>query len=184
MQVDTRGAGRKPGASFTYGSVSLSFETRVGSTGGRATNAWCLVIHAEASLSTLTLRGPGRRPGASSYTRIRLSPLLNLVSVHFKQTNYKLVSSVAFNNNVRPYAQGHLFKKRAPQYIMTGADSSVPASFHYTCPIEDCSDVTRFFTEDPGKNTAATTVTTVANTVYEAGSSTRYVFSPTYAVCP
>jgi hypothetical protein len=42
--------------------------------------------------------------------------------------------------------------------LMSGANSSVPASFYYTCPIEDCSDVTRFFSEDPGKNTAATTV--------------------------
>ena len=39
-------------------------------TGARA-KAWCLLIHAEASLSLS--RGPGRKPGASLYTRKRLS---------------------------------------------------------------------------------------------------------------
>jgi len=74
-----QGAGRVP--SRTHGSVSLT---------GARVKAWCLLIYAEASLShgqqveslvsphtrgSVSLAGsrvPGRKPGASSYTRKRI----------------------------------------------------------------------------------------------------------------
>ena len=51
---------------YTRGSVSLSH-------GGQG-ESMCLLIHAEASLSLTGARGVGRKPGASLYTRLSLSP--------------------------------------------------------------------------------------------------------------
>jgi hypothetical protein len=68
-------------------------------------------------------------------------------------------------------AEGHLYKKRAPHYIKTGDNTTLPAAFHYNCPLDagcDANTTTRFFELDPGENTADTTqVSMIANTVYE-----------------
>jgi len=47
---------------------TMSKQSGCADTGARAT-AWCLLIHAEASV--FLSRGPGRKPGASLYTRKR-----------------------------------------------------------------------------------------------------------------
>ena len=121
---------------------------------GGSAKPWCLLIHAKVflSLSLSLSRGPGRKPGASLYTRKHLSPLLSLnppnvscrvlasrrnvdeckppVETHvdsarchcLKQKHCELLQVVAFNSNLRCYTLEELEAEAAAHAVEAAAE--------------------------------------------------------------